>query len=146
MRKSFTFIELLLATVLLSIGIVAILRSFSTVLTSMDYLSMRRQSVMFLSQEMSRLEQKSFQEKGLEGFQGREDIFFGGRPVVYQSQGQELSISEPLAQEPSGLETENSLNNETLLMNVTAAISWKEGRKDHQQSIACVFPASQKKE
>ena len=147
-KSGFTLIELMIAVSILTIGIVAVLRSF---LSSQNFLDVAQNKVLairILDEKMDQIEESRRVEAALPK---EEDAEQEGQATAQTEETEEIIIGNRkalLKQETSFLEQDVQENNEetgqalqavSRIEEVKLTISWREGEKQKDEVLAAYF-------
>jgi prepilin-type N-terminal cleavage/methylation domain-containing protein len=123
-QSGFTMVELMLAMVILSIGIVALLRSFLSVVNALAVTGEKIEASSMLDSKVSGVQEQAMIGGGLSSRLNREDVLLANHKAVYE----ERIFSFPRAD-----------LKKTNLTEAVFTVSWNSGSGNHNQTITTAF-------
>lgn len=129
-KRGFTLIELMVAVSILSIGIVAVLRSFCNSVTVLETMRNRIMALRFLDEKMGEIEQRAWEQEGIAEESQEAGISLGNRQAVYKL---EVAVLEPEEEIEEGTEEEN-------ISEVKLSLFWKEAGREKDETVAIYLP------
>ena len=128
--EGFTLIELMVAMMILSIGIVFILRTFMSSISALDSGVNRLKAVQFLEQKLAEIEQRVKEEEGIELENTQGDVLLGVRPATWT-----LEVL-PIEWRAEEMEVVG-------IYEVKVTLSWLETGKSKKMILATYCPAQE---
>jgi len=122
-RKAFTLVELMIASTILSIGIVMVLRSFLSSASVLDTGGNRIMAAQFLEQKMAGLEEEAVRNGEVDPLSSEEQLLLNNRKAVYTT-------------EIAHLEDEAIAGKISL---ATLTLSWREANKERKKELSTYF-------
>ena len=120
--KGFTFVEVMVALVILSVGIVAILKSFIVSLDQLSYLTNRFYATTLLDNRVAQMERTliAYNTLSLDELALTETVRVGSKKIDFK---QQVTIEE--------------VKNFPELFELNVTVSWKENNRDIKLARAC---------
>ena len=131
-KKGLSLIELMIAVSILSIGIVAVLRSFLSVTTAIDSTSNLISSFQFLEDKANELELEAYRQDSVETDVKREAVKLNHRKAIYTIETSKVEFQQEQEQKEK---LERFAVNE---FNLT--LSWQESGRQKQTTLSTYFP------
>jgi prepilin-type N-terminal cleavage/methylation domain-containing protein len=123
-RKGFTLVELMIAVSILCIGIVLVLRSFLNTASALESLHNQITAIQYLETKINALEQKAFQEEGVQPGDTQEELALGSRNALFRSEIHSLDIEE----------LREDVNE------IKMSLSWQEENKEKNELLVTYLP------
>ena len=122
-RKAFTLVELMIASTILSIGIVMVLRSFLSSASVLDTGENRIMAAQFLEQKMAGLEEEAVKNGEIDPLNSEEQLLLNNRKAVFTTEIAHLE-DEAIAEKISL---------------ATLTLSWREAGKERKKELSTYF-------
>ena len=141
-----TLVEVMVATAILSIGLVLVVRSWLTAVAALDTAQHRIKAIQFLETKLTHLTLQAQEPAGIQPGSHEEPVALNRRVASWKLDVEPVSAEELTQGEASTPGTEDqpgaseSRSHEVDVVKVQMSLSWREGRRGQEVVLATYLP------